>query len=268
MTAWLTFQHYMQQHSMRKLLFILSVLIAHCSFGQLYLGAKAGLSIPNLQAGGSNPLTSGWSSSLGPEFGLISELKITHRFSIRAELNYSSQGGKRYGLQGFDPSQFFSPLPPGIPQYVYVDVKNDFKLNYLELPVLAKLNFPLGKRWSFFTEAGPYLAYLIKAHVISKGSSFVYADPGGTQKLLVDGNPFYFTVDQNTDVLTELKKLNFGVQAAVGVSLQTGNGIALLSIGGNYGFIPIQKDKSNGSNNTGAAIVTVGYLFKIPHHHR
>ena len=257
----------MQQHSMRKLLLILCIVISHCSFAQFYLGAKAGISIPNLQAGGSNPLTSGWSSSLGPEFGLISEYKINHRFSIRAELNYSSQGGKRYGLQGFDPSQFFSPLPPGIPQYVYVDVKNDFKLNYLELPLLAKFNFPLGKSLSFFKEAGPYVAYLLKAHVISKGSSFVYTDPGGTQKLLVGGNAFSFTADENTDVLTQVKKINVGVQAALGLSWQTGNGIALLSVGGNYGFIPIQKDKSNGSNNTGAAIVTIGYLFKIPHHH-
>jgi len=42
-----------------------------------------------------------------------------------------------------------------------------------------------------------------------------------------------------------------------------GSGKLFLEGGGNYGFIPIQKDDANGNNNTGAGTVTAGYLFQF-----
>jgi len=60
----------------------------------------------------------------------------------------------------------------------------------------------------------------------------------------------------------EIKKFNFGIQGGIGVSMLFANESKLqFSIGGNYGFIPIQKDEANGKNNTGAATVTLGYMI-------
>ena len=37
----------------------------------------------------------------------------------------------------------------------------------------------------------------------------------------------------------------------------------MTTAGGNYGLVKIQKDKSNGENNTGAATVTLGYIIQL-----
>ena len=61
------------------------------------IGIRGGISIPNLTASGSeqNPLNTGYSSRLGPEFGLFAEFKISELFSLQPMIEYSSQGGKK-----------------------------------------------------------------------------------------------------------------------------------------------------------------------------
>src|SRR5690348_8182474 len=96
------------------LLFIL--LIDHLCFsqsGNFSLGVKAGVAIPNLKASGNNPVSEGWSSRLGPYAGAVAALRLNERFSLRAELNYASQGGKKNGVQAIPTSGFESYFPEG-----------------------------------------------------------------------------------------------------------------------------------------------------------
>jgi hypothetical protein len=65
-------------------------------------------------------------------------------------------------------------------------------------------------------------------------------------------------------VKDDIKKFNVGIQGGIGFSMRFENESKLVfSAGGNYGFIPIQKDEANGKNNTGAATVTLGYLINL-----
>src|ERR1700761_4293882 len=72
------------------------------------IGIRGGISIPNLSAGGSeeNPLNSGYSSRQGPDFGIFADLKVSNLFSIEPMVQYSSQGGKKDGLQAVPGEQF------------------------------------------------------------------------------------------------------------------------------------------------------------------
>ena len=228
------------------------------------LGVKGGIDIPNLTAGGdagSNPVSKGWSSRLGPYFGVVGVYNITHKFGIQVELNYSSQGGKKNGKQAIPTADFTSNPPPGTPDYIYANFNSQTKLNYIELPVMAKLNLPLGLggKWHFFVQAGPYFGYLVAAKDVIKGTSNVYADEAETMPL----TPQPVTIDETQDVKDDIKKFNVGIQGGAGVSVKAPLGRILLTVGGNYGFIPIQKDKANGQNNTGAANITLGYLFTL-----
>jgi hypothetical protein len=67
------------------------------------IGFRGGISIPNLSSSGSdqNPLNTGYSSRLGPEFSVFAEFKISELFSVETMVEYSSQGGKKNGLQAF-----------------------------------------------------------------------------------------------------------------------------------------------------------------------
>jgi len=103
-------------------------------------GVRGGPSIPRL-SGGGNEVSRGYSSILAPNFGLVAERSFSSRFSVLAEVDYSGQGGERRGLQ---PVTQDLPLPPPQGgQYYYADFTNRSELDYLEIPILAKYEWPV-----------------------------------------------------------------------------------------------------------------------------
>lgn len=229
---------------------------------QIDLGFKAGLSIPNLTAGSSaNPINSGYSSRLGVDGGIHVEFHLTKHFSVQPELRYSSQGGKKNGEQAFSVPPEMQPMfPPGqVPQYLYADYKSTAKINYLMLPLLAKYNFDLGPQWGLYVAAGPFVSWVISAKNVTKGSSDIFLDPQQTQALPGGAQSF----DRTEDIKDELHSFNAGIDGHVGIAYKLAHGSIFLEAGGNYGFINIQKGEINGKNNTGAAVIVVGYAIRI-----
>jgi hypothetical protein len=110
------------------------------------IGVRGGISIPNLTASGSdqNPLNTGYSSRLGPEFSLFVEFKISELFSVEPMIEYSPQGGKKNGLQAFPLPQGFSDMfpPDQAPTYLYAN----FNLNTTNFGVEGNvgLNYAFG----------------------------------------------------------------------------------------------------------------------------
>lgn len=225
------------------------------------VGVKGGIDIPNLAPNdaGYSPVSKGWSSRLGPYFGVIGVYTISKKFGLQAELNYSSQGGKKGGQQAIPVSYFTSTPPAGVHDYVYTNFKTDFRINYIELPIMARFSQPLGGRWSFIATGGPYMGYVMAAKLAIKGTSNIYSDEAQTTPLL----PQAFTVTGDQDVKDKVRKFNIGAQCNVGVAVKMPLGNILLTVGGNYGFIPLQKDRSLGKNNIGAANFIAGYLFNL-----
>jgi len=244
------------------LLFLLSYNFCFSQSDKFSLGIKAGISIPNLKASGDNPVSKGWASRLGPYAGAIAGLKFSERFSLQAELNYSSQGGKKNGKQAIATSGFAEYIPPGttVPPYVYANYNDEVKLNYIELPVLAKFNFTINNVASFFINAGLYGGYLVNAQNVTSGSSNIYFDENLTHPFL----PSAISFDQTSDIKSDLKKINYGIQGGFGFDFKISDKSKIMTTaGGNYGLVKIQKDKSNGENNTGAATVTLGYIIQL-----
>ncbi len=254
-----------------------SVLTAGAQTSGFSLGAKAGLGIPNLTAGTiTTPLSEGYASRLGLYTGIVAEYQSEKWFGLKAELNYSSKGGQRDGMQALPLAEEMQPLWQMLPllgispeDYMYVDIKSEAILNYIEIPVMAKSSFKLGSRINFYLEAGPYLGFILKAENISSGSDGIHVDKAGMiaidDILELAGQPVVGNVsfDHNQDITNDVNKVNFGGQGAVGFELVMNSGKLFIEGGGNYGFIPIQKDEANGNNNAGAGTVTFGYLFNL-----
>ncbi|MGZ3848327.1 MAG: porin family protein [Flavisolibacter sp.] len=228
-------------------------------------GLKAGISIPNLTSGNSaDPISNGYSSRVGFDGAVDMEWQLSAHFSLQPQLEYSQQGGKKNGLQAFSvPADMVADFPPGqLPPYLYADYKDVAKFNYLMLPVLAKYHFGSSSRWQPYISAGPFVSYLLSARNVTTGSSNIYLDAQKTQSLTPGPQSF----DQTDDVRTDLHPWNAGISGHVGVEHPLGTGKIFLEAGGNYGLIDIQKDKTNGKNKTGAAVLNAGYRFRsCPH---
>lgn len=242
------------------LLFSLSV------HGQNFaLGVRGGISIPNLTAGGSNenPLNTGYSSRTGPDASIFAEFKFSDLFSLQPMVEYSSQGGKKNGLQAFPtPAQVaagYEQQGATAPTYLYADYKSQAKLNYLMIPILAKFGWTFAKTspWRIYVDAGPFVGFLLNAHQVTSGSSGVFTDPAGTQPL--PGGPQSFNNNQN--IKDQLHTVNVGLEGNVGLNYRIGLSNVFIEGGGNYGFLNIQKGTANGKNNTGAALAAVGYSY-------
>lgn len=249
---------------LRHILLTIAVAIAANSCfaqGNFSLGIKGGIDIPNLSPNdaGYSPVSKGWSSRLGPYFGAVGVYNISQKFGLQAELNYSSQGGKKNGQQAMPVSYFTSNPPAGVRDYVYSNFNINVRVNYIELPVMARFCQPLGGRWQFIATAGPYIGYVVAAKLAIKGTSNIYADEAETTPLL----PQAINATGDQDIKKDVRKFNFGAQGNIGVAVKMPLGNILLTAGGNYGFIRLQKNNSLGKNNIGAANFTVGYLVNL-----
>jgi hypothetical protein len=230
--------------------------------GQIQVGVHGGLSIPNIRGEGDNEFSRGYTSRKGPFFGLFAEFRLTRRFSLRAEVNYASQGGKWDGLQPVIIDLPGLVLPPGV--ILYADFNNESILDYLEVPVLAELTW--GQMPRFFINAGPYVGLLVRAKTITGGMSTIYFDDSRTPLLLPpDYQPLPpFSFEAETDSKKDINDLSAGIAGGIGLAIPAGPGELVLGVRFSLGLTNIQVDvESYGKNRTGAVVMTVGYAYTV-----
>lgn len=225
--------------------------------GEVWLNLHGGLSLPNLK-GGTNELSQGYTSRKAPFFGLGLDFKLSHPAFLKMELNYSSQGGQRNGLQPLAPDQLSGlPVPPGVT--LYADFQNETILDYLEVPVLIGL--VMGRSSRLLLEVGLFVSYRVRAKTITSGTSLIYIDPAGS--IPIDPGlqvPF----EAETDVSQEINRWNYGLCGGLGVKMPVGSGQILLGGRFNYGLANIQSHPEiTGKNRSGGLIITIGYLFRL-----
>ncbi len=246
-------------------LFIFFVSTATAQNQKNYFGIKAGISIPNLSAKGSqqNPVNTGYTSRLGPDFEAFFETAITKTFSFSPGIEFSAQGGKKDGFQAFTtPDDYAAFFPPGqAPPYLYASYNSEAEMNYLMLNALARFNWQYNSKspFSIYIDIGPFAGYLISAHQVTSGSSVIYADEQRQQPLTPGPQSF----DNKEDIKSDLHKGNFGIEGDFGMALSLQKGRIFLEGGANYGFLNIQKGTENGKNQTGAAIIRTGYAYSF-----
>jgi hypothetical protein len=249
---------------MKKLLVCLFVLVcmAEMSFSQaplngdskLTIGIFAGLNLPRLNSGNSNELSRDYTSRSGLAFGLTASLDLGSDFSLTANVMYSSEGGKRNGIQAFDASTINPQVPAGV--FFYADYNNESILNYAEIPVMLKYYFPLNKSSRFFVDFGPYVGFLLSAKQKTSGSSIVYADRAKTQPVFAE-----VSFDASTDVSNSINPVNFGLTGGGGFAERFGNGEIFMDVRGAYGLVVIQKNKEDGSSHNGNLLFDLGYAI-------
>jgi hypothetical protein len=230
--------------------------------GDVKFGAHAGISIPDIRGSQTDVYTRGFTSRQGPFFGISADIGLSRQFSLVVELNYTSQGGKRNGLQLVTDLPAGLPLPPDT--FIFADFKNETILDYVEIPLMGRFSF--GQNVRFFINAGPYVGYLVRAKAVTRGSSALYLDEEGTMPIIIppDTEPLVVPLDADTDVKDSLKTTNFGLAGGAGMMYPLGPGSLVLEAHFQAGLITIQKDvETSGKSQTGAVVISFGYLFSL-----
>jgi hypothetical protein len=221
------------------------------------IGIIGGLNLPRLSGGNNNELSRDYTSRSGAAFGVTCSFYLGSNFSLRIDALYSSEGGKRNGIQAFDASSVNPQAPTGT--YFYADYKNESILNYIEIPILLKYSIPLNKTLKFYIDFGPYAGYLMNAKEKTSGSSLIYGDRA--QTLLLLDVPMAF--DANTNITSDINKLNIGLTGGGGLSQKVGDSEVFFDVRGAYGLNVIQKYSANGASHNGNLLMALGYAIRF-----
>ena len=137
---------------MKKLSLMMFAMMAFIatSNAQVMFGAKAGLNIANISSDDNSDFGNAGglddpSSRVGFHAGITGDVKIADSFGIGAELLYSQQGTQDEGT------------------FAGVDYENEFKLDYINIPILAKLY--LGENFNLYGGVQP--GFVVNAKQVS-----------------------------------------------------------------------------------------------------
>lgn len=246
---------------MKYILNIAVALLGCCVVhAQMSLGGKAGISVPDLK--GNTEQSKGYTSRLGVYGGVFVNIRFSGSFSLQPELNFSPQGGQRKGMQPV-PANAISgiTLPDGA--VLYARFNSTTILNYLEVPVLAKLL--LGNKLKYYICGGPHIAFLLEAKTKTSGNSNIYLDEAGTMPVTDHGNPLpSISFNGDTKIKESIKTINAGLQGGIGIRYPAGPGVLFLDGRAILGLTNIQRHPEvDGKNKTGSLAVTLGYLINI-----
>ncbi len=170
----------------------------------------------------------------GLVLGLTYEANIADIISIQPELLFAQSGGSNsYTVLG-------------------TTTRTKYKINYLELPVLAKLKFGnTGQEgFGFHIAAGPWLGFALNGHYNRKVTA------GETTISEVDR-------DYSFDDQDDAKRLNYGLIGAAGISF----GHLVFDLRYNYGINNLLDNDANNNNDnkpvlqTRGVALTLGYTF-------
>lgn len=254
----------------KKLLLACFILTLTTNYAQeTKYGIRSGISLPSLKSKDNNIYSKDYESVSGFDISIFGDFGITENFSIKAELGYVRKGGERNGMQPIPPSYLENipsdpnnPLPPGT--ILYANFENRSKINYIEIPILAKYEWNLGDTWGVYVNAGPYLDFMVNPVQETKGNSAIYIDHPEFGFVPITEYEIPFT--KSTDIADNLKTVDFGAMFGVGVSAAISeHSELLLDVRGSYGFVPLQKDEETyGTVHMGNISIALGYAYTIP----
>lgn len=164
------------------------------------IGVKGGVNFSNLYVDNvddNNMLT-------GFNLGLFAKVPITKFFSVQPEIYYTGKGSE------LTYNNFFATGTA------------KFKLNYIEVPVLAVINITE----SINIHAGPYMAYLINGKVTNESNVTL----------------FNFANDLKTE---DFNRFDAGLAVGAGLDFDS----LSLGVRYNYGLSQVGKERNIGGNN-------------------
>ena len=263
---------------MKKILFVLIcsiTFIDNFSYSQnaVFIGVKAGLSIPNLTSGESQyDWNRDYKSRVGPQFGIFANIPISKNWSIVPEFDFAGQGGKRNNRQPMTiPEQYLSVFQNTFntdKDYLFGILNNTSRLNFLQIPIQLQYHSVIAMKGKleFHAQFGPFVGYMVAAkQLIHSDSLRVFLNDNDSSEIpqFLVQEFFGSSIDTVIDGKKELYHWNYGIQGSIGFNYSIGKGKLSIEGGGNYGLRYLQRGDAHGKNRIGAGLVVVGYALPL-----
>jgi len=267
--------------NLKKLLLVCFVMTLTTNYAQTNkYGIRAGVGIPNLKSTDDNPYSKDYETVPGFDGSFFADFGITENFSIKAELGFSRKGGERNGLQPIPPAALGPVanllLPPG--SEVWAEFDNKAVFSYIEIPILAKYEWNLGKTWGVYVNAGPYVDFIMSPEQVTSGISSYYTDETMTNEATMfypienvppsgwPTGPIPPSASATTDINSDLSNMDFGAMFGIGVTAAISEKSEILfDMRGSYGFVPLQSDVDTyGTVHMGNLTFAIGYAYTLP----
>ncbi|HRD79652.1 MAG: PorT family protein [Saprospiraceae bacterium] len=207
---------------------------------QVSLGFRTGATWSNVQASeGLDALAPDFKTISGFNVAAVAEIAFGNNFSLQPELAFTRKG---FGIkEDFNIDLFELPLPVGF--------RNDTRVNYVELPLLAKYKFG-DENAQFYLMAGPSAGYATNGRLLTRA-----------KLLLIDVKVLDTPI--NLDAVN-YERLEVGAVAGAGVNINLGG--TKLFFDGRYSHsftqvydIPVIEDRVS---NRGFSI-NAGLMFPL-----
>jgi hypothetical protein len=202
-----------------------------------YLGVKAGIDMANLT--GSD--VDNTDMKIGFTGGAMGHVHFNEMFSVQIEALYAMKGAKADVMEDID---------VGGTIYSF-DGEEKLKLNYLEIPVLLRLDVPNKAKVDPFFYAGPAISFLLSAKDQLTGT----ATPAGGGSAV--------DIDEEVDIKDMVKSTDFGIIFGAGLGYEVGTGHLVLDARYNLGMSKIDDTEDEANVKNGVISIMVGYQFPI-----
>jgi len=221
-----------------KLVFM-TLLLAALSFStlQAQIGVRGGVNLASVFLDGNEQDLEDIKNTtiLTPTVGVYFPLKITDFFAIQPEVSFIQKGGVR---------NFTNKVQ-------LLDIEETTRLNFLEIPVMAKLY--LGDETKFFVEGGPFAALAIN------GKRDYAVSGAGTEGIVESSVDMVFDNKESEDYA---KRFEYG--ASVGAGMLFGK--IMVNLRYSLGFNNLLDDDVDSTNDsrvlrTRGLSLTAGFEF-------
>ncbi|MFK8102712.1 MAG: porin family protein [Saprospiraceae bacterium] len=206
---------------------------------QTAIGFRAGVNIANVKAFGiSNAIPVNTQSIFGPNLALVAEFGLGNNFALQTELNYLTRGFQV--RESIDLDLFGANVPLGATAIT--------KINYLDIPVLAKYKFGSEKLSAYLT-AGPVLGYALNGRLETRAN------------FLIDVPVYDTDINLSSD---NINRFEFGASLGAGVSFNTSAGNFFIDARYTQGFTQMDQISFLDLNikNQGFGI-SAGYMIPL-----
>ncbi|MEO1516512.1 MAG: porin family protein [Bacteroidota bacterium] len=217
----------------------MALLAAQTSFAQFSLGARGGVHFSTIDLPVLDQLDLiNFKPALNTSIALVGEYKVTPNFSIQPELAYTRKGfviKESFKIGGEN-----IPLPIGI--------RSDFRLNYVEMPLLFKYTFGERKVRAYVT-AGPSMGYATSGRFKTRASILVDIPINNTK----------FDLDN-----LDFNRWEVSGTVGAGMSIAAGKGELFMDARYTHGFTDVNQLPLVDLNAQNRGVgVNLGYLIPI-----